>query len=389
MKIAIEKKDLIHHIMHLASIIPSKNTSPILTNYLIQVDADSGMMQITASDLEITVIAQFPAMVQESGVTAVSARHLNEIISSMPDQMVYLNKVEDNLKIQCNKIDFNLLCADHTLFPIIPSRDLSHAFVTSAEEFHRMITKTAFAVSTDTNRAVLTGICWLIKPTDHLMAATDGRKVAEIKTLHSPWLNIAGHTEVVNDELFASFGQESIEKVLPIKTVNFLQKVYESEIKELKVMIENNGVMFAYADYTVFSHIIEHKYPDYQKAFIHELPNTVTIDKENLKTAIKRVSLMSPADNLRIKFDIDAEKFVISTFNREEGEAKQVLENFSYVGETANISLNYRYILSILDAIDTDKVKLKLGSSKEPLMVYNEQKPEGQEITFLLMPLRS
>ena len=98
---------------------------------------------------------------------------------------------------------------------------------------------------------------------------------------------------------------------------------------------------------------------------------------------------MSPADNMRIRFDIDAEKFEISTFNRDEGEAKQVLENYIYEGESANISLNYRYILSILDAVDTDKVRLKIGSSKEPLMVYNEQQPDVQEITFLLMPLRS
>ncbi len=385
MKLAIEKKDLIHHIMHLASIIPSKNTSPILTNYLIQVDAENGTMQITASDLEITVIAQFPAMVQESGVTAVSARNLNEIISSLPDQMVYITKVEDHLRIQCNKIDFNLLCADHTLFPIIPSRDLQNAYVTPAEEFHRMIAKTAFAVSSDTNRAVLTGIFWQIKAQSHLMAATDGRKVAEINYLHSPWKKPEG----AQDNVFYDLNQEVIEKVLPVKTVNFLQKVYDNEVKELKVVIENNGLIFAYADYTVFSHIIEHKYPEYQKAFIHDLPNIVLIDKENLKTAIKRVSLMSPADNMRIRFDIDADKFVISTFNRDEGEAKQILENYSYDGSTANISVNFRYILSILDVVDTEKVKLKLGSSKEPLMVYNEHLPEGQEITFLVMPLRS
>ncbi|MBM4403886.1 MAG: DNA polymerase III subunit beta [Candidatus Cloacimonetes bacterium] len=389
MKLAIEKKDLINHIMHLASIIPGKITSPILTNYLIQVDADSGLMQITASDLEITVIAQFPALVQESGVTAVSARHLNEIINSMPDQMVYINKVDDNLKIQCNKIDFNLLCADHTLFPIIPSRDLSNAYLTSAEEFHRMIAKTAFAVSNDTNRAVLTGICWQITPDWHLMAATDGRKVAEIKVPHSPWLNRNAHAVDNDGELSVSLGNDSVEKILPVKTVNFLQKVYDSDVKELKIVIENNGFMFAYADYTVFSHIIEHKYPDYQKAFIHDLPNSVLIDKEALKTAIKRVSLMSPADNMRIRFDIDADRFEISTFNREEGEAKQVLESFSYDGTSANISINHRFVLSILDAVDTDKVKLKLGSAKEPLMIYNEQQPESQEITFLLMPLRS
>jgi DNA polymerase III sliding clamp (beta) subunit (PCNA family) len=46
-------------------------------------------------------------------------------------------------------------------------------------------------------------------------------------------------------------------------------------------------------------------------------------------------------------------------------------------------------MVSILDVIDTEKVCIKLGSPKEPLMIYNEPQPENQKITFLLMPLRS
>jgi DNA polymerase III sliding clamp (beta) subunit (PCNA family) len=46
-------------------------------------------------------------------------------------------------------------------------------------------------------------------------------------------------------------------------------------------------------------------------------------------------------------------------------------------------------MLGILEAIDSEKVVIKLGTSKDPLMIYNMQNRENEEITFLLMPLRS
>ncbi len=387
MRLSIEKKDLIQNIQHLATMVPSKNTSPILTNYLIDVNADSNLVQVTASDLEITVVVQFPANVTESGTIAVSARHFNEIINSMPDQMINLTKQDELLKIQCNKIDFSLMCADHTLFPVIPPRQLENAITIPAELFSRMVSKTSFAVSTDINRAVLTGVCWSIKQDHHLMVATDGRKVAEIRindTTLKPAESISSE-----DNIFNVTKIENIERIIPVKSLNFLQKIFDSEEKDLNVLIDSNRIMFAYGKYTVFTHIIEHKYPDYQKAFIGDLPNTLVIEKDLLRTAIRRIALIAPDENLRIRFEVSMDQFEISTVNRDTGEAKQMMENYSYQGTATSVSFNFKFMLSILDTIDTERVKIMMGSSKDPLMIYNETTPEKQEVTFLLMPLRS
>ncbi len=389
MRFAIDKKDLTKHIQHLASIVPSKNTTPILTNYLIDVDADANSIRITASDLEITSIVSFPASVSEGGSVAVSARHFNEIINSMPEDMISIWKNEDMLIIQCGKIDFKILCADHSLFPLLPVASLTNAVTIDAELFQKMVSKTSFAVSSDANRAVLTGVCWKIHENEHLMAATDGRKVAEIKVRNSSIRNNASEQEQTEDNIFAENKESYTEKIIPVKTLNFLQKIFDPQIKELQLVIEQNKMMFVYGEYTIYTHIIEHKYPEYQKAFMHDLPNCLIINKEALKTAIKRVALIAPDDNLRTRFEIEQDKFEINTTNRDTGDAKQFMDDYSFQGSPTSIAFNYKFMLSILDVIDTEKVKILLGSSKEPMMIYNEIQPENQEITFLLMPLRS
>ncbi|HRY83501.1 MAG TPA: DNA polymerase III subunit beta [Candidatus Cloacimonadota bacterium] len=387
MRLAIDKKDLMQHIQHLATIVPSKNTTPILTNYLIDVDANNNNVRITASDLEITAIVVFPASVSEGGSIAVSARHLNEIITSMPDEIINFSKQDDLLLIQCGKIDFKLLCADPTLYPILPEANLEKAISIDNQLFGRMINKTSFAVSNDTNRAVLTGVCWKIHQNEHLMAATDGKKVSEIKIKNSSIKASAG--ENTEDNIFSDNRESYIEKIIPVKTLNFMQKIYDSQIKELRLLIEANKLVFVSGEYTVFTHVIEHKYPEYQKAFIHDLPNCLIIDREKLKTAIRRVALVAPDDNLRTRFEIENDRFEINTSNRDTGDAKQFMEEYSYQGTPTTISFNFKYMLAILDVIDTERVKILLGSPKDPLMIYNEVQPENQELTFLLMPLRS
>ena len=391
MRFAIEKKELLSSIQHLVSVAPAKNASPILTNYLIQASEETSLVRITTSDLKITVVVEFAAAVSESGTIAVSARHFNEIINFMPEAVVNFWQHDELLMIQCNKIDFNLLIADHTLFPEVPKVNFDKALIIDAALFDRMVSKTHFAVSTDVNRAVLTGVCWKIMKDSHLMAATDGRKVAEIKINNSTLLTNQGEQSADSAEnLFPDASQDSvIERIIPVKTLIFLQKVLESGNKPIKVLIEHSKVIFSYDKFLVFSQVIEHKFPEYQKAFVDTLQNQFEINKETLREAIRRVALVAPDENLRIRFELDSEFFEVNTSDRDTGDAKENLEDYSFQGSQTGVSFNYRYMLSILDAVDSEKVVIKLGTSKDPMMIYNQADKENEEITFLLMPLRS
>ncbi|MCB5271148.1 MAG: DNA polymerase III subunit beta [Candidatus Cloacimonetes bacterium] len=387
MRFAIEKKELLSSIQHLVSVAPAKNASPILTNYLIQASEETSLVRITTSDLKITVVVEFAAAVSESGTIAVSARHFNEIINLMPEAVINFWRHDEALMIQCNKIDYNLLIADHTLFPEVPKVNFDKALVINAALFDRMISKTNFAVSTDVNRAVLTGVCWKIMKNSHLMAATDGRKVAEIKINNSTLLGTQEGAAASSEE---DASEDSvIERIIPVKTLAFLQKILENGSKEVKVLIEHSKVIFSYDKFLVFSQVIEHKFPEYQKAFVDTLQNQFIIKKETLREAIRRVALVAPDDNLRIRFELDSELFEVNTSDRDTGDAKENLEDYSFQGSHTGVSFNYRYMLGILDAVDSEKVVIKLGTSKDPMMIYNQENKENEEITFLLMPLRS
>ncbi len=374
MKFSIEKKDLQVNIQHLYNIVPNKNTMPILTNYLIEADEQSGKMRFTATDLEITVVVEFEANISESGKIAVSARNFNEIINSLPGSIIHFMVDEEILKIHCEKSRFNLLCAESSQFPLIPQRDLSNALEIDAKLFKKMVENTSFAVSTETNRPIFTGILWKLFPEEQLMVATDGKKIAEF-------------TYKKNINL-----QQEIEQIIPTKGLLFLDKVINDDIDEVAVILESNRVMFAYGNYTIFSHIIDGKFPDYTKAIPLNNNNILKIRKSILKDAVKRVSLLASEDTFKVKLDLTENVLSVDSANREEGDASEKIEDFSYTGEPLVIAFNYRYLSQILNVIETDQVEIRMGKSNEPVLFFNvpAETEDGESglARFLLMPLR-
>lgn len=370
MKFSIEKEVLLSNIQHLYQIVPSKNTMPILTNYLIEADESNGIIKFTATDLEITVVVQVKANIMTSGKVAVSGRNLNELIALLPDSMTHFILEEDNLRVMCGNVKYNLHCADASQFPIVPKKNMENVIKLNAKLLKKMIDNTHFAVSTEANRPIFTGIFWKIKSDKQLMVATDGKKIAEF--------NLNNQIDI----------PDTIEQIIPTKGLIFLDKVFSDNHPEVAVLIESNRVMFEYANYTVFTHIIEGHFPDYTKAIPTNNNNVLKIKKGILKEAVKRVSLLASEDTFKVRMDISTSSFSMSSTKREEGDANENLEDFNYTGEDLTIAFNYRYLNSILNALESDFIEIRMGKSNEPALFFNTEVDERYFARFLLMPLR-
>lgn len=370
MKFSIEKSDLLQNIQHLHNIVPSKNTMPILTNYLIEANEKTNILKFSTTDLQISVITEFAANIIEGGKIAVSARNLNEIILSLPNSLVNFILKENTLEIICQHSKFNLLCAEASQFPLIPEVDVSNAIELNAKMFKKMIDNTHFAVSTESNRPIFTGIYWKMESDCQLMVATDGKKIAEFK--------LQKQVDI----------PESIEQIIPTKGLLFIDKVISDDIPKIGVLIEANRVMFTYGNYTIFTHIIEGDFPNYHKAIPNENTNILKIKTSIFKEVIKRTSLLASEETFKIKLNLDNEKFIVYAMKRDEGEAKEEIEDFDYNGEPIEIAFNFRYLLAILNVIETELIEIRMGKRTEPALFFNVNGHEDYTARFLLMPLR-
>ncbi len=146
--------------------------------------------------------------------------------------------------------------------------------------------------------------------------------------------------------------------------------------------------MFYYKGFTIFSHIIEAKFPAYEKVIPKENNNVLIVDNERLKNSIKRAALLAIEESSRIKLDITDKAISIYSIRNEEGEANDVIEEFDYQGEPMVTAFNYKFLYSILNAIETEKVKILFGESTKPVIILNTEEKDTYKTKFVLMPLR-
>ena len=390
MNFIIDKSELFRNTHQLFGVVPTKNAMPILTNYLIEADKDTGKVKFTATDLELTVVVTFDASVTESGKATINAKLFNDVVANLPNTVLSFTREDDQLHVKYAKSKFNFLIADSSQFPIIPSQNLEDSISIDANLYKKMIHNTSFAVLQEGSKAVYNGIFWCLKKDYQLMASTDGTKIAEFK-INKP-TNIFEEEEIeAETEENKEVEEKVIKVILPLKSLSFLGKIIDKNSdEELHANIKPNRVIFGYKNFSIIANVLEGPYPDYTKAYPKtEQENNLLIQKDVMKSNVKRISLLASEDFLKIKFDFSSnQELKISAMNRELGNASELLSNIDYDGSDLSLSLNYRHFLAILDIIESEKVKIRMGSEKSPIMFYNEKENDDYSVKFLLMPLR-
>jgi len=84
----------------------------------------------------------------------------------------------------------------------------------------------------------------------------------------------------------------------------------------------------------------------------------LNIEKEDLVTAIKRVSILSSEKSKGIKFDLKSGELKLFSSNPEFGEARDKLP-VDYQGKDLEIGFNSQYLLDFLGTVTSDRVILK------------------------------
>ena len=96
MKATIERATLLRCLSHVQSVVERRNTIPILSNVLIDADAD-GDLKVMATDLDLQVIEHMSAAsVETAGAVTVSAHLLFDIARKLPEGSQVSLETSDN-----------------------------------------------------------------------------------------------------------------------------------------------------------------------------------------------------------------------------------------------------------------------------------------------------
>jgi len=373
MKATIERATLLKGLSHVQSVVERRNTIPILSNVLVEAQAN-GAMRLMATDLDLQIDETIPAAVDQPGATTISAHTLFDIVRKLPEgSQVELHAAEGRIQVVGGRARFTLATLPRDDFPVIAEGELPTVFELPAETLKQIIDKTRFAISTEETRYYLNGIFLHVSDGDGpagaaqlKAAATDGHRLARVTVARPD-------------------GAEKIPDVIvPRKCVVELRKLLDEVDGSVGVSLSNSKIRFDLGQAILTSKLIDGTFPDYSRVIPTGNDKLLKLDPRSFEEGVDRVSTIATEKTRAVKLALDRDRVTLSVSSPENGTAAEEVPG-DYAAQPFEIGFNSRYLLDILGQVEGDIVEVHLADASAPTLIRENDKSPA---LYVLMPMR-
>ncbi|MFO7852719.1 MAG: DNA polymerase III subunit beta [Bacteroidota bacterium] len=372
MKFVVSSTELLGHLQGISKVISTKNTLPILDNFLFKLEGN--ILEITASDLESTLITKMDLQnTDEDGSIAIPARILLDTLKEFSEQPLTfdINLETLSIVISSEKGKFSIVGQNGVDFPVLPSikEDKKVAFNIDADVLLSGINKTVFATADDELRPVMGGI-FIEAGTDKItFVASDAHKLVRYQRSDA------------KSEENASF-------ILPKKPASLMKNILPREEGQVALEFDDKNAFFTLSEYKVVCRLVEGNYPNYNSVIPTNNPRKLTIDRVELLNTLKRVSVFSNQASNLVKLELTGNQLRVSAQDIDFSISAYERLNCEYEGEDMEIGFKSVFLLEILSNIESSDVVVELADpTRAGLFLPSETDNEAEDVLMLLMPM--
>ncbi len=371
MKFTVPSKTLHTFASSVSKVINAKNALTILNNFLFSIEGT--VLTITACDGENTLCGRIPIMdVEGSGEFCIDARRVVELLRVMPEQELNFEIDDTTLAIEMTHPNgsykfMGVSGAEYPRFNRAASDNLL-TFQTSGSILLRGLEFTSFAAGTDMLRPQMMGVYWDIKPDRLIFVATDTHKLVKFE-----------------DASFAPGIEGSF--ILPNKSTNVFRSVFSKD-EDVKVSLDpQQGVTFENDTFTFESRLVKGRFPDYTRVIPANNPFTLTVNRHQFTTAVRRVSLFVDEGHGLIKFRLTPDLLTIKASDNEYNTSGVETLAADFTGNSMVIGFSSSYLAELAGVLWTDDIVFKLADPSKPAVILPTEDKADTKLTMLLMPM--
>ncbi len=376
MKVRIGRDELLTGLQRVQGVVEKRNTMPILSNILVEAKQDG--VEIVATDLEIGMRGLYKATVLSTGGVTISARKLFEIVKELPAGEIELIATDNNwTTIQAGRSQFKVVGLPSSEYPALPTIDREGLMPLAGDGFLELIRKTLFAAGDNDARYILNGLLVTL-------IATDKKTVLRL-------VGTDGHRLAVAEQEVGKAGPKStgmpqeMKAIIPKKAAHEIRHLLEEGGDgEPLIGFSKNLMIFRKSGLLLTSRLMEGNYPNYQQVIPKESGKTISVNRVELESALRRVSVLSKDKASAVKVSFAPGKMTLFSASPDYGEATEELPA-QYEGESLNTGFNARYLLDAFGVMDGERVSLQMDTPLSPCLV---QEPESPGFKCVVMPVK-
>ena len=363
MKFSAERESLLAALQSVIGVVERRQTMPILANLLLS--AEQGKLSVTATDLEVELVASATIKSNVDGRVTVPGRKLLDICRSLPEDVTLtLSQDGDKMTVKAGKSRFVLATLPAADFPVIDELAQQQSLQIPQADLRRLLDKTHFSMAQQDVRYYLNG----------MLLETDGKMLRTVAT--------DGHRLALCEmDLPTKTGTQQV--IVPRKGVLELQRLLGSE-GEVQITVGSNHIRAQIGDVRLTSKLIDGRFPEYSRVIPSAPPKSVVADREVLRSALQRTSILANEKYRGIRLALKKNQMTLQAHNPEQEEAEEQVE-VNYKGEELEVGFNVGYLLDALAAVDGSEVEIGVTDGNSSCLV---RAPGTTSARYVVMPMR-
>lgn len=372
MKFTVPGKPFQQQLQAMSRVLNSKNALKILDNFHLKVEDNK--LWITGSDSENVMVSWIEIFdVEGNGEVAVSSKTIIDLAKEIGNQPITLEMDEENFHIKVTYMngEFEFMGLDGKEYPLRNDADQGDVkeFTVQSDVITKGIEHTLFAVSQDNIRPIMTGIFWDIAPDSITFVSSDTHKL-------SRYINYQA-----KPEFEGGF-------ILPSKPAGILRSVLDKEPTEVKIKMNTTGATFSFDQYSLSCKFIKGNYPNYKRVIPENHPFKMTVNRESLLTALRRVSLFASKSTGLVKIDVRPSQLILVARDFDYSTLAQEKVDCSYEGTSMTIGFSEKYMIEILNNLKMEEVQISLLDPARPGIFEPVTQEPDENILVLQMPMQ-
>jgi DNA polymerase-3 subunit beta len=366
MKFSSNREALLRPLQLVTGVVERRQTLPVLANLLVS--AKDGALSFTGTDLEVELVAVATSVeIEQEGDATIPARKLADIWRSLPEGAeVKVNVEGDRAVIRSGRSRFSLATLPAADFPKVESGPGDLELRIAQTDVRHLLDQVSFSMAQQDVRYFLNGMLLEVTGEHTRTVATDGHRLA--------MCTVAGGAK----------GAEKTQAIVPRKGVLELGRLLDDSDEELVVQLGSNHLRVTHGPYTLTTKLVDGKFPDYEKVIPRDASRTISGDRETLKQAFLRASILSNEKYRGVRLIIEGDQLTIQANNPEQEEAEEIVP-VVYEGERMEIGFNVSYLQDVLGVVGTDEVRISVSDANSSALMEG---PGKDDAVYVVMPMR-
>src|SRR5258707_2409949 len=370
MEITISKFELLRELTATQGVVERKTTIPILSNYLFEAAGDK--LQLTATDLDLSLRTAANAKVKKEGACTIPARKLDDYVELLPDADITIKLLENHwVSIRCGRSNTKMVGMAALNFPSLPVFPTAGVVKIPAQVLRGMIARTGFAIANEESRYTLNGALMVLKPESITMVATDGHRLAHVERGGEKFEGVSGE----------------LKTLVPKKAMDELKSLVDStDVETIEFAKDESTLFFRIGPRLLTSRQLTGQFPNYEAVLPKDNSKSIALHGDDLGAAISRVAQFADERSRAVRLKLEKGELKLSASSAETGESEDSIET-DYNSEPLTIGFNAQYIIDFLKAAGSGDVRLELKDSQSAGQLRPAE-GEDYKYRYIVMPMR-